>query len=116
MTKPGKAPPQESKFELRTVGRLPQFSDLPSILSSPCGTSFASGVSFRYSSMVGPLTVEPSTLPDHSWALAKEEKAHVKATVAARMLALFNRESLIGGRSLRAATLSWQPARLGHCG
>src|SRR4029078_3722878 len=55
MTKPGKAPPQLSKFEFNTVGRLPQFTDLPSILRSPCWTSLASApASFRYSSTVGP--------------------------------------------------------------
>src|SRR5262249_9704456 len=52
--KPGKAPPQLSKLELITVGRVPQFTVLPSILRRPADTSFASRHCCKYSSMVGP--------------------------------------------------------------
>src|SRR5262249_5305464 len=67
MRKLGKAPPQLTKFEFITVGRVPQVTEWRPILSAPCSTTLASGpASFRYSSSVTPEVVEPS-LPDHSW-------------------------------------------------
>src|SRR5262245_30255354 len=80
--KPGKAPPQLSKFGFSTVGRLPQVTETPSILSWPCGMTWASApTSLTYSSRLGPEVVEPS-LPAH-WASEAAGQAAQNAIAAA---------------------------------